>query len=98
MKVETESLSHVLSSCWRAVFRRTGRTAATPNTERVCSCWSSQINGQMTGGGLFAARPIYTLALEAACFVTPDIAIALSTGVPPLAHMKAAKANHRVLG
>jgi outer membrane protein len=52
-------------------------------------------NAQATGGGLFpttniAIRPVYTLALEAGYFVTPNIAIALSAGVaPPIAHFKA---------
>jgi outer membrane protein len=51
-------------------------------------------NAQPTGGGLFpttniAIRPNYTLALEAGYFVTPNIAIALSAGVPPIAHLKA---------
>jgi outer membrane protein len=37
-----------------------------------------------------AVRPLYTLALEAGYFVTPNVAIALSAGVPPaLAHFKA---------
>ncbi len=36
-----------------------------------------------------AIRPIYTLGLEAGYFVTPNIAIALSAGVPPIAHLKA---------
>jgi outer membrane protein len=54
----------------------------------------SQPNAQPTGGGLFTTaniviRPIYTLALEAGYFVTPNIAIALSSGVPPIAHIKA---------
>ncbi|MGO9234666.1 MAG: OmpW/AlkL family protein [Methylocella sp.] len=53
-----------------------------------------QTNAQPTGGGLFPTtnitlRPVYTLALEAGYFVTPNIAIALSTGVPPLVHFKA---------
>jgi outer membrane protein len=53
-----------------------------------------QTNGQPAGGGLFsvtnvAIRPIYTLALEAGYFVTPNIAVALSTGAPPIAHIKA---------
>jgi outer membrane protein len=53
-----------------------------------------QTNAQPEGGGLFpitniAIRPVYTLALEAGYFVTPNIAIALSTGVPPIVHLKA---------
>ncbi len=53
-----------------------------------------ETNAQPTGGGSFSAtniaiRPIYTLALEAGYFVTPNIAIALSSGVPPIAHIKA---------
>jgi outer membrane protein len=53
-----------------------------------------QTNAQPTGGGLFptaniAIRPVYTLALEAGYFVTANIAIALSTAVPPIAHLKA---------
>ncbi len=36
-----------------------------------------------------AIRPIYTVGLEAGYFVTPNIAIALSAGVPPIAHLKA---------
>ena len=52
-------------------------------------------NAQPTGGGLFQTanvtiRPVYTLALEAGYFVTPNFAIALSAGVaPPIAHFKA---------
>jgi len=53
-----------------------------------------QTNAQPTGGGLFPTtnivlRPVYTLALEAGYFITPNIAIALSTGVPPLVSFKA---------
>jgi outer membrane protein len=53
-----------------------------------------QINAQPTGGGVFATenvtvRPSYTLDLEAGYFVTPNIAIAVSTSVPPLEHFKA---------
>ncbi|QBR72034.1 hypothetical protein CU048_13010 [Beijerinckiaceae bacterium] len=61
------------------------------------------VNAQSTGGGFFnsvpvlggigisniATRPDYTLGLEAGYFVTPNIAIALSAGVPPVAHLKA---------
>lgn len=36
-----------------------------------------------------AIRPNYTLGLEAGYFITPNIAIALSAGVPPVAHLKA---------
>jgi outer membrane protein len=51
-------------------------------------------NAQATGGGLFpisniAIRPNYTLGLDAGYFVTPNFALALSVGVPPLAHLKA---------
>ena len=52
-------------------------------------------NAQPTGGGAFAnisnvaIRPVYSLALEAGYFVTPNIAIALSEGVAPIAHLKA---------
>jgi outer membrane protein len=51
-------------------------------------------NAQATGGGLFtisniAIRPNYTLGLEAGYFVTPNFALALSVGVPPLSHFKA---------
>ena len=52
-------------------------------------------NAQATGGGLFpttnvAIRPVYTLALEAGYYVTPNIAITLSAGAPPpLARFKA---------
>ncbi len=53
-----------------------------------------QVNGQGTGGGLFTAqniaiRPVYTLALEVGYYVTPNIALAISTGVPPIWHFKA---------
>jgi outer membrane protein len=53
-----------------------------------------QVNAQPTGGGLFPAtniaiRPQYTLGLEAGYFVTPNLAIAIATGVPPIAHLKA---------
>ena len=52
-------------------------------------------NAQPTGGGVFpttniAIRPVYTLALEAGYFITPNIAVALSAGAPPpIAHLKA---------
>ena len=53
-----------------------------------------EVNAQPTGGGLFgvanvAIRPSYTLDLEAGYFVTPNIAIAVSTSVPPIEHFKA---------
>jgi outer membrane protein len=53
-----------------------------------------QTNAQPTGGGLFGAtnivvRPVYTLAFEEGYFVTPDIATALSSGLPPIEHYKA---------
>ncbi len=53
-----------------------------------------QTNAQPTGGGLFlteniAIRPVYTLALEAGYFITPNLAIALMTAVPPVLHFKA---------
>jgi outer membrane protein len=52
-----------------------------------------QTNAQPTGGGLFpitniAIRPVYSLALEAGNFVTPNVAIALSTAVPPIVNLK----------
>ncbi|HUZ91335.1 MAG TPA: OmpW family outer membrane protein [Methylocella sp.] len=61
-------------------------------------------NAMPTGGGFLdfiptpigpvtltnvAIRPSYTLGLEAGYFVTPNIAIALSAGIPPLLHVKA---------
>lgn len=54
----------------------------------------AQINAQPTGGGSFgvanvALRPSYTLDLEAGYFVTPNIAIAVSTPVPQIEHFKA---------
>ncbi|MGH6852662.1 MAG: hypothetical protein ACREDJ_05585 [Methylocella sp.] len=53
-----------------------------------------ETNARPTGGGLFptakiAIRPVYTLGLEAGYFVTPNIAIALYFGVPPVMHLKA---------
>lgn len=63
-----------------------------------------QVDAQTTGGGFFntvltplgtvgisnaTIRPNYTLGLEAGYFVTPNIAIALSAGVPPIARVKA---------
>lgn len=53
-----------------------------------------ETNGSRTGGGLFTAsniaiRPVYTLALELGYFITPNIALALSTGVPPIERYKA---------
>jgi outer membrane protein len=65
-------------------------------------------NAMPTGGGFFntiptplatvtlsnvAIRPSYTLGLEAGYFITPNIAIALSAGVPPLLHVKATNLN-----
>ncbi|HZM08475.1 MAG TPA: OmpW family outer membrane protein [Methylocella sp.] len=65
-----------------------------------------QPNAQPTGGGFLdflpiaggtltnvAIRPSYTVGLEAGYFVTPNIAIALSAGVPPLLHVKAMNLN-----
>ncbi|WP_198017217.1 OmpW/AlkL family protein [Methylocapsa acidiphila] len=58
-------------------------------------------NAQSTGGGYFnnvagvatisnaTIRPNYTLGLELGYFITPNIAIALSAGVPPVLHAKA---------
>jgi outer membrane protein len=43
----------------------------------------------LTGISNVAIRPSYTLGLEAGYFITPNIAIALSAGVPPIAHLKA---------
>ena len=34
-------------------------------------------------------RPVYTVTLEAGYFVTPNVTIALSSGVPPIEHLKA---------
>jgi outer membrane protein len=64
-----------------------------------------QTNAQATGGGLFgtqgiqgglfigasnvAIRPVYTLFFEAGYFVTPNIALAFGTAVPPVTHFKA---------
>jgi outer membrane protein len=53
-----------------------------------------QTNAQKEGGGSFpitniAIRPAYALALEAGYFVTRNIAIALSTAVPPIVNLKA---------
>jgi outer membrane protein len=63
-------------------------------------------NAQPEGGGVFgvlggsgatltnvAIRPNYTLGLEAGYFITPNIALALSAGVPPLIHIKAENLN-----
>ena len=36
-----------------------------------------------------AIRPIYTVGLEAGYFITPNIAVALSAGIPPILHVKA---------
>lgn len=60
------------------------------------------VNAQSTGGGFFnnlpvpgqhianaAIRPNYTLGLEAGYFITPNWALAISAGVPPLLHAKA---------
>ena len=53
-----------------------------------------QTDAQPTGGGLFTTtniniRPVYTVTLEAGYFITPNVAIALSSGVPPIEHLKA---------
>ena len=45
--------------------------------------------GILTGISNVAIRPSYTLGLEAGYFITPNIAVALSAGVPPIAHLKA---------
>ncbi|MCI0466853.1 MAG: outer membrane beta-barrel protein [Beijerinckiaceae bacterium] len=52
-----------------------------------------QVNGQATGGGLFgvyniAIRPVYTVTFEIGYYVTPNIALAVFTGVPPIWHFK----------
>src|SRR5271169_2969653 len=61
-------------------------------------------DAQSTGGGFLknipsplgtvtlnnvAIPPSYTVTLEAGYFITPNIALALSAGVPPLIHIKA---------
>ena len=62
-------------------------------------------DAQSTGGGLLKVIPVpgvgtvtlnnvaippsYTLGLEAGYFITPNIALAISAGVPPLMHIKA---------
>jgi outer membrane protein len=65
-------------------------------------------DAQSTGGGLLkviptplgtatlnnvAIPPSYTLGLEAGYFITPNIALAISAGVPPLMHIKATVFN-----
>ncbi|MGH6794369.1 MAG: OmpW/AlkL family protein [Methylocella sp.] len=67
-------------------------------------------DAQSTGGGLLkviptplgtatlnnvAIPPSYTLSLEAGYFITPNIAIAISAGVPPLIHIKATVFNFK---
>jgi outer membrane protein len=52
------------------------------------------VNAQPTGGGLFtpaniAIPPQYTLVFEAGYYVTPNFAVAVGVGVPPIAHFKA---------
>src|ERR1700719_4554588 len=60
-------------------------------------------DAQSTGGGFLknipvlggqtlnnvAIPPSYTVGLEAGYFITPNIALAISAGVPPLMHIKA---------
>lgn len=62
------------------------------------------VNASSTGGGFFnnvapggvniatignvVIRPNYTLGLEAGYYVTPNLALVLSAGVPPIAHLK----------
>jgi outer membrane protein len=36
-----------------------------------------------------AIRPVYTLGLEIGYYITPNLGIELSAGIPPLAHLKA---------
>lgn len=53
-----------------------------------------QTNSQPTGGGTFPTanidiHSVYTLSFESGYFFTPNIALALSTGVPPIEHIKA---------
>ncbi|MGH6868353.1 MAG: OmpW/AlkL family protein [Methylocella sp.] len=65
-------------------------------------------DAQSTGGGFLkniptplgtatlnnvAIPPSYTVGLEAGYFITPNIAVALSAGVPPLMHIKATVFN-----
>ena len=65
-------------------------------------------DAQSTGGGFLksiptplgtatlnnvAIPPSYTLGLEAGLFLTPNIALAISAGVPPLMHIKATVFN-----
>ncbi|MGH6839601.1 MAG: OmpW/AlkL family protein [Methylocella sp.] len=64
-------------------------------------------DAQSTGGGLLKSIPVlggvtlnnvaippsYTLGLEAGLFITPNIALAISAGVPPLIHIKATVLN-----
>src|ERR1700720_2655529 len=66
--------------------------------------FSSPPDAQSTGGGFLKAipsplglvtlnnvaiPPSYTVGLEAGYFLTPNIALAISAGVPPLMHIKA---------
>lgn len=61
-----------------------------------------QTDAKSTGGGYFnnlpvanghignaAIRPNYTLGIEFGYFITPNIALAISAGIPPLLHAKA---------
>jgi outer membrane protein len=66
-------------------------------------------DAQSTGGGFLKAIPVpglplvtlnnvaippsYTVGLEAGYFLTPNIALAISAGVPPLMHIKATAFN-----
>jgi outer membrane protein len=65
-------------------------------------------DAQSTGGGLLkqiptalgtvtlnnvAIPPSYTLGLEAGYFITPNVALAISAGVPPLIHIRATVLN-----
>jgi len=57
--------------------------------------FNTVLPGAGIGGGALvtiqnvAIRPQYTVGLELGYFVTPNVSIALSSGIPPLAHIKA---------
>ena len=69
-------------------------------------------DAQSTGGGFLKSIPIlggttlnnvaippsYTLGLEAGYYITPNITLAISAGVPPLMHIKATVFNLDHLG
>ena len=84
-----------------------GRIVANRAAQLLCSCGSFRhfLSDQCPANRRWlilqqtniAIRPVYTVTLEAGYFVTPNVTIALSSGVPPIEHLKATGFTHEPL-